>query len=67
MLTASLVFDWAEFLRTGEILAVRSDVGSPDRIGLFLGTNLIYGLELLDIVLTTSDSSLGLDNKCIAY
>ena len=67
IITAILVCDRDEFIRTGEILSVRTDVGSADWVGLFLETNSIYGLELVDIVLTTSDISLDLDNRSIAY
>ena len=67
MIAESMVFGRAAFHQNGEIWAVRTDVGSVEWIKLFLETNLIYGLELLDIVLTTADSSLGLDNKNITY
>ena len=67
MITASLVFDRAEPPRTGEILEARTDVGSADRVGLFLETNLIYGSELSAIVLTTADPTLDIDNKSIAF
>ena len=66
-ITASLVFDRAGFCQTGEILAVRTEVVSAERIELFLDANLIYGLELLGIVLTTAGSSLDLGNKSITY
>ena len=67
MITAALLFDRAEFMRSGCVSAVRSEVASLGWIELFRGANSIYGLELLAIALTTADSSLDLENKSITY
>ena len=67
MITPIPIFDRAEFPRAGEILAARTQVGSADRIGLFLEANLICGSELLEIVLTTADPTVDLDNKSVAF
>ena len=35
--------------------------------GLFMETNLIYGLELLAVVQTAADPSIDLDGKCVTF
>ena len=42
MITAILVFDRATSPMTGGIVAVRTEVGSAERVELFLEANFIY-------------------------
>lgn len=67
MITACLVCDRAKFGRDGLISAARTEVCPDEWIELFLETNVIYRSGLLAIVLTTSDPTIDLDSKSIAF
>ena len=64
---AAIIFDRAEFMENQTIETCRWMYAGENWMGLFIETNLIYGLELLAVVQTAADTSIELDGKCVTF